>query len=88
MALSAAFRPMGLVLLDVFSVRDGWVSVFGLVWWMCSHVAYLIMITLTLFVLLSYINLFVTYGLSHYLSTAYFHGSAFSPLQSRRDVER
>jgi hypothetical protein len=66
MAQPGAFRPLGLVLPDAFSVRDGSVSVFGLVWWICRHVTYLIMITQNLFVLLRYINLFVTYGLSQY----------------------
>jgi hypothetical protein len=64
MALSGAFRPLELVLPGVFPVRDVGISVFGWAWWMRGHVVYLIMITLTLLYLLSYIILIVTYGLS------------------------
>jgi hypothetical protein len=46
MALSGAFRPLGLVLPDVFPVRDVGISVFGLRWWITGHVVYLFRITL------------------------------------------
>jgi hypothetical protein len=57
MALSGAFRPLGLVLPGVFSVQDGWISVLGLGWWMRGHVVYLIVITLTLFIIIKLSNL-------------------------------
>jgi hypothetical protein len=40
------------------------------------------------YVMLCFVCLFIVFRLPAYLSTGSFHGSAFSSLQSRRDVER
>jgi hypothetical protein len=46
MALSGAFRPLGLVLPDIFPDQDVRISVFGLGWSLTSRIVYLFRITL------------------------------------------
>jgi hypothetical protein len=48
MALSVAFRPLGLVLPDIFPVQDIEISVFSLGWWITGYVVYLFRITVSL----------------------------------------